>query len=114
MCAIGIIAVVDVLILDVKEQAGAYASLQASGWRDNAIVRLVTTQAVVIAAIGAAVGALVGLGILNSLVGLSTQLLGLTAVVAALWILVAAAVSTVPAWIAIHLNTARILAEEEA
>ncbi|UUZ60209.1 ATP-binding cassette domain-containing protein [Nocardioides sp. B-3] len=97
LCTIGIIAVLDVLILDVKEQASGYASLQASGWRDDAVVRLVMAQAVIISSLGAALGALLGLTILNSLVGISAQLLTLTAAITAARILVGALVSTVPA-----------------
>ncbi len=107
------IAVLDVLILDVKEQAGSYASLQASGWRDNAIVRLVATQSIVMSTVGAALGALAGLLVLHLLVGTSSTVLTIALGVGSAWVLAGAAVSLVPAWIAIHLNTARILAEEE-
>ncbi len=113
LCIIGLIAVLDVLILDVKEQASAYASLQASGWRDNAIVRLIMTQAVIIAVLGATTGTLLGLAILNTLVDLSPTLLTIAGASTITWILIGIIISIAPAWLAIHLNTARILAEED-
>ena len=58
---IGLGSLLDILYLDLREQAARYASLQAAGWRDGTLTRLITGQAFLIGGLGAVAGAGLGL-----------------------------------------------------
>lgn len=60
MVVLGLLAVVDVLYLGVRERAAEYALLSAAGWTDGAMSRLVSVEGALIGAGGAAAGALIG------------------------------------------------------
>ncbi|GAA5178852.1 hypothetical protein GCM10023322_07000 [Rugosimonospora acidiphila] len=54
--ALGAFTVVDMLYINIRERFGEYALLHAIGWDDGAVVRLVLSEAAVMAAIGAVGG----------------------------------------------------------
>jgi putative ABC transport system permease protein len=58
---LGIAAVADVLFLSLRERAPEFATLAATGWDDRALGRLLTFEGLWIGAMGASVGALIGL-----------------------------------------------------
>ncbi|GLI02455.1 FtsX-like permease family protein [Phytohabitans aurantiacus] len=57
---LGVAAVTDVLYLNVRERAGELATLQAMGWSDRTLARLLVYEGAVIGTLGGATGA--GLG----------------------------------------------------
>ncbi|WP_148043220.1 ABC transporter permease [Flexivirga caeni] len=109
---LGLISVADLLYLDATENAPHYATLQATGWRDATLLRLVITQAAVIGALGALIGASVGYALAASLsafdatVVITGIVIGLAAVLATL------AAAVIPAAHTARLNTARVLSAE--
>ncbi|MGH2916128.1 MAG: FtsX-like permease family protein [Solirubrobacteraceae bacterium] len=60
LLAVGSVA--DVLIMNLRERSGELAALQACGWPDQSLRRLVITEGVTVGVIGALTGALAGLG----------------------------------------------------
>lgn len=112
MIALGLAAIADILYLDIREQAAGYAALQASGWTDAAIARLVVIQAGLIAAAGSAVGGVIGVLLTDTLAPqhLSTWLVALLIGIGA--ILATMAISLIPAAALRRLPTARLLSME--
>lgn len=73
MTVIGLGCLLDILYLDLREQAARYASLQASGRRDSTLTRLIVGQAGIIGAFGAVLGAGLGLAAVAVLSPLTGQ-----------------------------------------
>ncbi len=109
---IGIGGLVDVLYLDLREQAPAYAALQACGWRDRTLRRLVIQQASLIAAAGALIGAALAVSALASLTQLSPTLVLTIAGIATMGGLIAVAGALAPASSLKRMSLARLLAED--
>ncbi|MFI7073787.1 FtsX-like permease family protein [Micromonospora sediminicola] len=110
---LGAAAVADVLYLDVRDRATELAALQATGWTDGALTRLVGYQALFLGGLGALSGAGLGLGGAAWLVGDLPAALVTTAVLAALaGVLVTCLAALVPAYLLRRLPTARLLAQE--
>lgn len=59
--ALAVGSVADVLIMNLRERAGELATLQATGWNDGNLRRLVVTEGLTVGVTGALVGALIGL-----------------------------------------------------
>ncbi len=112
LCVIGLGAVADVLYLDIREQAAAYASLQASGWRDSTLVRLIVWQAAIAGTLGACAGAGAGLYLVSTLAPLNDRVVVVTVAVAASGVLAACVLALLPATSLRRLPTAQLLAEE--
>lgn len=113
MIALGLAAVGDILYLDIKEQAPRYAALQAAGWYEATIARLVLSQAAILAGLGSAVGGVLGV----ELTGLLTHRTPASTWWVALAIAVSATnatmiVSLLPATMLRRLSTARLLSSE--
>jgi putative ABC transport system permease protein len=110
---LGIVAVADVLYINIRERAGEFAALWAGGWSDRSLVRLVAYEGLGIGALGALLGATVGLfGIARFVGQVSPAMIrtaGLTALAATLLAGLAAAV---PALILRRMPLATLLAEE--
>ena len=113
MIALGLAAVGDLLYLDINEQAPRYAALQAAGWYETTIARLVVAQAAILAASGSVVGGVLGV----ELTALLTHHTPATTWWVALAIAVSATVATMivsllPATMLRRLPTARLLSSE--
>lgn len=58
---LGLLAVADVLLLNITERAAELATIRSFGWRESALGRLVVTEGAIIGLLGSAVGAGLGL-----------------------------------------------------
>lgn len=113
MVVLALISLTDILFLDVREQAPHYACLQACGWRDSALVRLILTQAAFIAVLGACAGATLALLILTALAVVNTTVLLTATMVGCLGVLLAVGACLAPATALLRQPTAELLAREE-
>jgi len=59
--ALGVLAVADVVFLNIRERAAELATIRSFGWRESSLARLVVTEGVVIGAVGSLAGAGLGL-----------------------------------------------------
>jgi putative ABC transport system permease protein len=59
---LAVASVADVLIMNLRERSGEIATLQAFGWSDATLRRLVVSEGVTVGVIGALLGAVIGLG----------------------------------------------------
>jgi hypothetical protein len=111
--ALGLVAVADVLYLNVRDRAGELAALNATGWSDAALGRLVTYEGVGIGVLGAASGAAIGLFGAAQFAGTGPRdLLWPAAAVVAVAVLAAGAAALVPASLQRRLPVSALLAEE--
>ena len=55
--ALGVLAVADVVFLNITERAAELATIRSFGWRDTALARLVITEGAIIGATGSLAGA---------------------------------------------------------
>ncbi|KKK05234.1 ABC transporter permease [Micromonospora sp. HK10] len=110
---LGAAAVGDVLYLDVRDRATELAALQATGWTDGALTRLVGYQALFLGGLGALTGAGLGLAGAAWLVGELPATLVAAALLAALaGVLITCLAALVPAQLLRRLPTAQLLAQE--
>jgi putative ABC transport system permease protein len=110
---LGVLAVTDVLFINIRERAAELATMRALGWPDRALARLVITEGALIGLTGSATGVALGLAGAAVFAGqLPVRLLlaGLAAVAIGTAVTVAAA--AVPARLLRRLPTASLLAEE--
>jgi putative ABC transport system permease protein len=77
------VAVADLTYLNLRERAGELAALSASGWGRLQLARLLTTEAVITALSGAAVGAAGGLAIAATAFGVSLTVVAAAVIAAA-------------------------------
>ena len=110
---LGILAVADVLFLNLRERAAELATLRATGWTETALSRLVVVEGAVLGLTGALVGAALGLAGAAVFAGaLPGRLLLVTALVLAGGTAVTALAALVPAQLLRRLPTAALLAED--
>ncbi|MEV6417387.1 FtsX-like permease family protein [Kribbella sp. NPDC051718] len=110
---LGVVAVADVLYLNVRERAGEIAALWAAGWTDSALLRLVVYEGLGIGVGGAVVGAGLGLmGVGLFVGGVSAGLVAVAAATAGGAVLLAGLCAVVPALLLRRLPLAALLAEE--
>lgn len=112
MTVIGLGCLLDILYLDLREQAARYASLQASGWRDSTLTRLIVGQAALIGALGALLGAGLGLAAVAVLTPLTAQVVLVGVGIAAAGIGLTCLLALLPAQRLRTLPTARLLSQE--
>lgn len=111
--ALGVLAVADVLFLNLRERAGELATLRATGWTEAALSRLVVIEGAVLGLTGAVVGAAIGLAGAAAFAGaLPGRLLLITALVLLGGTAVTALAALVPAQLLRRLPTASLLAED--
>jgi putative ABC transport system permease protein len=111
--ALGVLAVGDVVFLNIKERAAELATIRSFGWPESALVRLVVTEGVLIGIAGSLTGAAAGVALAAQLAGqLPVRLLAAAAAVVAVGVLVTAATAVLPAQLLRHLPAAHLLAEE--
>ena len=111
--ALGVLAVADVVFLNIRERAAELATIRSFGWRDTALARLIITEGAIIGLTGSLAGAGLGLGAAAWFAGhLPARLLAIAAAAAAAGIIVTAAAALLPAALLRRLPAAHLLAEE--
>jgi putative ABC transport system permease protein len=111
--ALGVLAVADVVYLNVRERAAELATIRSFGWRESALARLVVTEGAVVGVAGALAGAALGLAGAAEFAGqLPPRLLLAAAVASGAGMLVTVGAALLPAWMLRRLPTAYLLAEE--
>lgn len=111
--ALGVLAVADMLFLNIRERAAELAALRALGWPESALGGLVVTEGAVIGLSGSLAGAAAGLAAAVAFAGQFPARLLLAATAAVLaGVLVTAAAALLPAQLLRRLPTAQLLAEE--
>jgi hypothetical protein len=111
--ALGVLAVADVVFLNITERAAELATIRSFGWRDTALARLVITEGAIIGVAGSLTGAGLGLAAAAWFAGhLPARLLAIAAAAAAAGIIITAAAALLPAALLRHLPLAHLLAEE--
>ncbi|GAA3211034.1 FtsX-like permease family protein [Dactylosporangium siamense] len=109
---LGAAAVADVLYRGIRERAGEFALLGASGWGDHLLVRLAGYEAVALGTVGALLGTGISLGLAYALGGALPGPVWLAAAGAAVaGLLVTVAAATIPLRALRRLPIARLLAE---
>jgi hypothetical protein len=110
---LGVLAVADVVFLNITERAAELATIRSFGWRDSALARLVITEGAIIGVAGSLAGAGLGLGAAAWFAGqLPARLIVIAAAAVAAGILVTAAAALLPAALLRRLPVAHLLAEE--
>jgi len=111
--ALGILAVADVVFLNIAERAAELAILRAVGWGEPALSRLVITEGAVIGLTGSLAGAALGLaGAAEFTAQLPAGLCLLAAAACAAGTVITATAAFLPARTLNRLPAARLLAEE--
>ncbi len=111
--ALGVLAVADVVFLNITERAAELATISSFGWRDTALARLVITEGAIIGVVGSLAGAGLGLGAAAWFAGqLPARLLAIAAADAAAGIIITAAATLLPAALLRRLPLTHLLAEE--
>jgi ABC-type antimicrobial peptide transport system permease subunit len=111
--ALGVLAVADVVFLNITERAAELATISSFGWRDTALARLVITEGAIIGIIGSLAGAGLGLGAAAWFAGhLPARLLAVAAAAVAAGIIITAAATLLPAALLRRLPLTHLLAEE--
>jgi putative ABC transport system permease protein len=111
--ALGVLAVADVLFLNIRERAAELATIRALGWPESALGRLVVIEGAAIGLCGSLAGAGAGLAAAAEFSGQFPARLLLAATAAVLaGVLVTVAAALVPAQLLRRLPTAQLLAEE--
>jgi putative ABC transport system permease protein len=83
-------SVADVLIMNLRERSGELAALQACGWSDRSLRRLVLTEGLTVGVLGALLGAILGLAGVWALGAHPAALIGVTAAAFAAGVIVCA------------------------
>ncbi|HTZ92277.1 MAG TPA: FtsX-like permease family protein [Streptosporangiaceae bacterium] len=110
---LGVLAVADVLYLNIRERAAELAAVRALGWPESALSRLVITEGTIIGLAGSLAGAAVGLAAAASFAGqLPAALYAIAAAAVIAGTLVTAAAALLPASALRRLPAARLLAED--
>ena len=111
--ALGVLAVADVVFLNITERAAELATIRSFGWRDTTLARLVISEGAVIGVTGSLAGAGLGLTAAAWFAGqLPARLLAIAAAAAAAGIVITAAAALLPAALLRRLPDAQLLAEE--
>ena len=110
---LGVLAVADVVFLNITERSAELAAIRAFGWPESTLSRLVVTEGVIIGLAGSLAGAAVGLGAAAAFAGQAPGPLYLVAAAAVvLGVLVTAAAAFLPAQALRHLPAAHLLAAD--
>jgi putative ABC transport system permease protein len=111
--ALGVLAVADVVFLNITERAAELATIRSFGWRDGAMARLVITEGAIIGVAGSLAGAGIGLGAAAWFAGqLPARLIVIAAIAVTAGIIITATAALLPASLLRRLPTAHLLAEE--
>lgn len=111
--ALGVLAVADLMFLNVRERAGELATIRSFGWRESALARLVVTEGAAIGIAGSLTGAALGLAGAAEFAGqLPVRLFAVAAAAVVAGMLVTAAAALLPAQMLRRMPAADLLAEE--
>jgi putative ABC transport system permease protein len=111
--ALGVLAVADVLFLNIRERAAELATIRALGWPEAALGRLVVAEGAAIGVCGSLAGAGAGLAAAAEFAGQFPGRLVLAAIAAGVaGVLVTVGAALLPARLLRRLPTAQLLAEE--
>jgi hypothetical protein len=111
--ALGVLAVADVVFLNIRERSAELSTLRAIGWGESALGRLVVTEGAVIGLAGSLAGAGLGLAGAAEFTGqLPASVCLLAAAAGTAGIVVTASAAFLPARALQRLPAARLLAEE--
>lgn len=94
--ALAVGSVADVLIMNLRERAGELATLQATGWGDGTLRRLVVTEGLIVGSVAALIGAMTGTAGASALGAHLSSVLAVAAVAFAVGVIVSAA-AVIPA-----------------
>jgi putative ABC transport system permease protein len=110
---LGVLAVADVVFLNITERAAELAAIRAFGWRESTLSRLVVTEGVIIGLAGSLAGAAIGLGAAATFAGQAPGRLYLVAAAAvAAGVLITAAAALLPTQALRRLPAAHLLAAD--
>jgi putative ABC transport system permease protein len=109
---LGVLAVADVMFLNITERAAGLTTIRSFGWRDSALARLIVTEGAIIGITGSLIGAAAGLAAAELTGHLPARLPAIAAAAAAAGIVITAAAALLPAALLRRLPTAQLLAEE--
>jgi len=110
---LGVLAVADVVFLNIRERAAELATIRAFGWPETALSRLVITEATIIGLTGSLTGAALGLAAAATFAGqLPATLYLIAAAAITAGVLVTTASALLPSRGLRHLPAAHLLAEE--
>ena len=111
--ALGVLAVADVVFLNITERSAELAAIRAFGWRDTLLARLVITEGTIIGITGSLAGAGLGLGAAAWLAGqLPARLVAIAVAAVIAGVIVTVGAALLPAALLRRLPTAHLLAEE--
>ena len=111
--ALGVLAVADVVFLNIRERSHELAALRTFGWRETALSRLVITEGAIIGLAGSLAGAALGLAAAAQFASqLPATLYFIAGAAVAGGLLVTTAAALLPAQALRRLPVARLLAEE--
>jgi len=110
---LGVLAVADVVFLNITERAAELATIRSFGWRDTALARLVITEGAIIGIVGSLAGAGLGLAAAAWFAGqLPARLIAIAATAVVAGMLITAVAALLPAALLRRLPTAHLLAED--
>ena len=111
--ALGVLAVADVIFLNITDRAAEFAAIRTFGWRESMLSRLVITEGALIGLAGSLAGAAIGLAAAAEFAGqLSARLFLIAAIAIAVGVVVTAAAALLPAQALRRPSAAHLLAEE--
>jgi putative ABC transport system permease protein len=111
--ALGVLAVADVVFLNIRERAPELATIRTFGWQESVLGRLVITEGAIIGLAGSLLGAGLGLAGAAAFAGqIPGRLYLIAALAACCGVLITAAAAVLPAWSLRRLPAAHLLAEE--
>jgi putative ABC transport system permease protein len=110
---LGVLAVADVVFLNISERAAELAAIRAFGWRESALSRLVVTEGAIIGLTGSLIGAGLGLAAAAKFAGqMPVTLYPIAAGAVATGVFVTAAAALIPARALLRRPVGQLLAEE--
>lgn len=110
---LGVLAVADVVFLNMTERSAEFAAIRAFGWRESTLSRLIVTEAAIIGLAGSLAGASIGLGAAAIFAGQAPgPLYPVAAAAVVTGVLVTAAAAVLPTRALRRLPTAHVLASE--
>jgi hypothetical protein len=110
---VGVVAVADVIYLNIRERAPELSAIRSFGWRERALGRLVVTEGAIVGLTGSVVGAVVGLVVAAEIAGqLPDRLYFIAAAAVIAGVVVTSAAALLPAQILRRLPASYLLAEE--
>jgi putative ABC transport system permease protein len=110
---VGVVAVADVIFLNIRERASELSAIRCFGWRESALGRLVVTEGALVGLIGSLAGAAVGLVLAAKIAGqLPDRLYAIAAAEVITGVVITSIAALLPIQILRRLPASHLLAEE--